>query len=40
MHGYGHEINWEIIDEPLKLLPETVSLLADIWETWIQELPA
>jgi len=40
MHGYGHEINWEIIDEPLKLLPETVSLLADIWETWTQELPA
>ena len=34
-HGYGHEVKWEIAEEPLRLLPETVAALADVWEHWL-----
>jgi uncharacterized protein YhdP len=35
-HGYGHEIHWEIVDEPLRYLPETVEKLAALWEEWLK----
>ena len=36
MHGYGHEVKWEIVDEPLRLLPETVGILREVWLRWLQ----
>ena len=39
-HGYGYEVNWEVVEEPLRLIPETVDLLARIWQRWIARLPA
>jgi hypothetical protein len=39
IHGYGHQVNWEIVEEPLKLLPDTVDRLAAIWEVWLDNLP-
>ena len=35
IHGYGFEIEWEKVDEPLRLLPETVELLTAIWSEWL-----
>lgn len=35
-HGYGHEIDWPIVEEPLRLLPETVERLTEIWERWLE----
>ena len=35
IHGYGFEIEWEKVDEPLRLLPETVELLTAIWSKWL-----
>jgi uncharacterized protein YutE (UPF0331/DUF86 family) len=37
VHGYGHEVRWEIVDEPLRLLPETVATLCRIWSCWIED---
>jgi hypothetical protein len=39
-HGYGYDVSWEIAEEPLRLLPETVELLSNIWQTWLDNLPA
>jgi len=39
LHGYGHEVKWEIIEEPLRLLPETVNALQPVWNKWLQNLP-
>lgn len=36
VHGYGHEVNWEIVDEPLRLIPDTVAALAQVWEQWLK----
>jgi len=36
VHGYGHEVKWEIVDEPLRLLPETVGILREMWLRWLQ----
>jgi hypothetical protein len=38
-HGYGCEVSWEIAEEPLRLLPETVEILSAIWKTWLDDLP-
>jgi hypothetical protein len=38
-HGYGHEVNWDIVREPLRLLPETVGVLAATWRAWVAKLP-
>ena len=40
IHGYGHEITWGIIEEPLAKLPELVEEISRLWETWLSELPA
>ena len=40
MHGYGFEVSWEIVDEPLRLIPETVEQLAQTWKRWLGTLPA
>lgn len=36
VHGYGFEVSWEKVEEPLRLLPETVDLLSDIWTKWLE----
>jgi len=38
-HGYGHQVTWEMAEEPLRLLPETVNLLAAVWQNWASHLP-
>jgi len=35
VHGYGFEMEWEKMDEPLRLLPETVELLTSLWLKWL-----
>lgn len=35
-HGYGFEVSWEIAEEPLRLLPDTVAIIADVWRHWIK----
>ena len=37
VHGYGFEIDWEKVDEPLRLLPETVELLSLLWLGWLDD---
>lgn len=37
-HGYGFEVSWEIAEEPLMLLSETVEILARTWRQWLAEL--
>ena len=39
IHGYGFELAWDTVDEPLRLVPETVETLTAIWEHWLSELP-
>ena len=34
-HGYGHEVTWEVVEEPLRLLPSTVASLVSVWESWL-----
>jgi len=38
-HGYGYEVAWELVEEPLRLLPETVQVLGQLWRTWLSALP-
>jgi len=38
-HGYGQEITWPMVEEPLRLLPETLDLLVGTWEGWLSSLP-
>ena len=35
MDKNGFEIEWEKVDEPLRLLPETVELLTSLWLKWL-----
>ena len=35
VHGYGHEVLWDIVDEPLRLLPETIAILREAWLRWL-----
>lgn len=37
IHGYGNEISWELVEEPLKLLPITITLVERIWNNWIDK---
>ena len=39
VHGYGFEVKWETVEEPLRLIPETVELIAEVWEHWLAALP-
>lgn len=39
VHGYGFVPTWEIVKEPLELIPETVAELQAVWESWLSELP-
>jgi len=34
-HGYGYEVSWEIVEEPLRMLPDTVALLTSTWRRWL-----
>jgi len=38
IHGYGHQVDWEIVDEPLRLLPDTINRLTNIWQHWLESL--
>ncbi|MCK5243451.1 hypothetical protein KAR34_13465 [bacterium] len=38
VHSYGHEIDWLIIEEPLRLLPETITVLTEVWKNWLKEV--
>lgn len=35
-HGYGFEVEWANVEEPLCLLPETVELLTSLWLKWLE----
>lgn len=37
IHGYGFEVEWEKVNEPLRLLPETVELLSSLWLGWLED---
>ena len=37
VHGYGHEVLWDIVDEPLRLLPETIAILREVWLRWLKQ---
>ena len=37
VHGYGFEIDWEKVNEPLRLLPATVELLSSLWLGWLDD---
>ena len=39
LHGYGYEVNWEIVEEPLRWLPEAVVLLCGLWTRWLAAEP-
>jgi len=39
-HGYGHEVKWELVDEPLRLLPETITILREVWLQWVRQTTA
>jgi hypothetical protein len=39
IHGYGFEVDWEKVNEPLRLLPETVELLSSLWLGWLAPSP-
>lgn len=38
IHGYGFELSWEAIEEPLRLLPETIEILCVAWQKWLDTL--
>ena len=38
IHSYGFEIPWEIVEEPLDMIPETVAEIKAIWEDWLSTL--
>ena len=37
-HGYGQEITWSMVEEPLRQIPDTVSKLAEVWTAWLGTL--
>ena len=39
IHGYGFMVTWDMVAEPLRLLPETVERLAEVWTAWLDGLP-
>ncbi len=38
IHGYGQEIVWGMVEEPLRGIPDTVTHLARVWTTWLGTL--
>ncbi|OGJ90028.1 MAG: hypothetical protein A2268_12670 [Candidatus Raymondbacteria bacterium RifOxyA12_full_50_37] len=40
IHGYGHKIQWELVEEPLRLIPDTVAILKKVWQEWLLNLSA
>ena len=38
IHGYAFEPVWEMVEEPLHLIPETIEAIAEIWEHWLEEI--
>jgi hypothetical protein len=38
IHGYGQELTWAMVEEPLRLLPETVRAISRVWESWMSSL--
>jgi len=39
VHSYGFELTWETVDEPLRLLPDTIAGLTAVFERWMTALP-
>lgn len=39
VHGYGWQMRWELVEEPLRLLPETVRQISEVWDIWLASLP-
>jgi hypothetical protein len=35
IHGYGHEMGWSMVREPLVELPAMAEALALVWENWV-----
>lgn len=35
IHGYGFDVTWPMVEEPLLLLPDTVALLDRVWRSWL-----
>ncbi|MFH0880295.1 MAG: hypothetical protein V2A34_11330 [Lentisphaerota bacterium] len=38
IHGYGHELKWEHLEEPLRLVANTVEQIEEIWNAWLASL--
>jgi uncharacterized protein YutE (UPF0331/DUF86 family) len=38
IHGYGQEVTWTMVEEPLRQIPDTVSTLTKVWTTWLATL--
>ena len=39
VHGYGIEVRWEMVEEPLSLIPDTVLQLSRVWQEWLAQVP-
>ena len=37
-HGYGQEISWSMVEEPLRQIPDTVAKLGKVWTAWLASL--
>jgi len=38
IHGYGQQISWGMVEEPLRSLPEMVTILSRVWNDWLSTL--
>lgn len=38
VHSYGLQMRWEIVEEPLRLLPDTVQEVSAVWESWLESV--
>jgi hypothetical protein len=38
IHGYGFTVSWEMVEGPLRELPETVDVLIAVWNSWLESL--
>jgi hypothetical protein len=38
IHGYGFQVDWRMVEEPLRLLPETVEEISKIWRDWLKSI--
>ncbi len=37
IHGYGHELGWDMVQEPFVGLPSMAESLAQAWENWVNQ---